>query len=53
MSVSGNPALVSEAVLALRGCGPIRPKVDGPCCARSTTLSKQRGYVTSVTAEPI
>ena len=51
MSVSGNPAVVSEAVLALR---------DWPHAGRSRwtvlraehALSAERGYITSVTAEP-
>ena len=52
MSVSGNPALVSEAVLALRGW-PDPAGSRWSVLRAEHTLSKQRGYVTSVTAEPI
>ena len=51
MSVPGNPALVSEAVLALRDWP--HAGVSRWTALRAThTLSKSRGYVTSVTAEP-
>ena len=51
MSVPGNPALVSEVVLALRDWP--QPGVSRWTVLRAEhALSKQRGYVTSVTAEP-
>ena len=51
MSVSGNPALVSEAVLALRDW-PHQGVSRWTALRAEHTLSKQRGYVTSVIAEP-
>ena len=51
MSVSGNPALVAEAVLVLREWP--EPGVSRWTALRTQhAVSKRRGYVTSVTAEP-
>ena len=52
MSMPGNPALVAEGVLLLRDWpddGDSRWSIQ----RAEHTLTKQRGYVTSVTAEPI
>ena len=51
MSVSGNPALVSEAVLVLREW-PEAGDSRWTVLRAQHTLSKPRGYITSVTAEP-
>ena len=51
VSTPGNPALVSEAVVVMRDW----PNASGSRWAvlrAEHTLSKQRGYITSVTAEP-
>jgi len=52
MSMPGNPALVSEGVLLLRGW-PDDDDSRWSIQRAEHTLSKQRGYVTSVTAEPV
>ena len=52
LSVSGNPLLVSEAVVALRQW----PTPEGSrwtILRAEHTLSKARGYTTSITAEPV
>ena len=51
LSVSGNPALVSEAVLVMRGW-PHPTGSRWTVLRAQHTLSKQRGYVTNVVAEP-
>ena len=51
MSVSGNPAVVSEAVLVLREW-PETGDSRWTVLRTEHTLSKQRGYVTNVTGEP-
>ena len=51
MSVPGNPALVSEAVLSLRGW-PDSAGSRWTVLRAAHTLSKARGYVTDITAEP-
>ena len=51
MSVSGNPALVSEAVLVMRGW-PDAGTRRWTVLRAEHTLSKQRGFVTNLAAEP-
>ena len=51
MSVSGNPSLASEAVLVLRQW-PENDSSRWTILRAEHTLSKQRGYITSVTADP-
>ena len=52
MSVPGNPALVAEAVLVLSGW-PDDTESRWTIQRAEHALSKRRGYVTNITAEPV